>query len=227
MAKKFIPVGGGNANQKIVMVNQKQGFGNMSNQQGTTRVIFDSIKLATNTEPTIVTLFEDCKNRTFPQTNLPQNRLEVGETMAMQRFSVFLMLVNAGQPKQVTQTMPLSWFPLSWRLYAGLLNFSIAQDTVIKQLPLTSMQAQFNPNSKFQGIHQFNNTNATTGKLETNINNQDIYHFDTNLIIPPQIEFKATIQIPPLDLSGLPTSDFYLVMKIEGLGSLYAPKSTY
>lgn len=225
MAKQFRRSGSGvqSANRKIVQVNQAQGFGNMSNMQGTTRVIYDAVRIETSANTSTYTLFENCKTRNFPLTNLTENKLQVGETMAIQRFSVFIMGCAAGTTN-CTGIFPFSFFALFSRFYGGQLSFNIAQDQVIKKLPLSSMAAPFNPNSKFIGYYQSQPLAAdpvTSYTVEHNI-----YHMDTNLVLPPQIEFNCTITVPAL--TTLPAvSDWYLMMKMEGIGSLYAPKTTY
>lgn len=220
--KRYRPNENGSANSKIVSVNQNQGVKGIGGMQGTTRVIYDAVLLQATAVNSTLNLFENCKTRAFPLTNLSENKLQVGESIAMQRFSFYIIECTAGTTN-VLGTFPLSYFAQFQRLYGGALNFTIAQDQVIKKLPLTSMQASFNPRARFQGYYQFQVLAADP--VTSFFMNHDIYHFDNNIIIPPQIEFVAQVQLPPI---ALPAGfDFYLAMKIEGLGSLYAPKANY
>jgi len=217
MSVKRIPT----ANQKIVSVNDAMGVKGIGKQQGTTRIIYDSVKLNTSANSTTVTLFKDCKTRQYPYTNLSENKLQVGESIAMQRFSIFILEVAAGTNNPLG-TLPLAYFPAFSRLYRSDMNFNIAQNQVIKQLPLHSMYAPFNHKSKFYGESQFQ---PAGGDLNSFQIPQDVYEFDNPIIIPPQIEFYSEIIIPAVTVPA--GFDFYLMMNIEGLGSLFSPKSNY
>lgn len=210
------------ANSKIVSVNKRQGFGNMGDQQGTTRIIYDSVLLAATTVNTTIRLFEGAKTRQFPLTNLSENKLQAKESLAMERFSIYITQCATGTTT-VTGILPLSYHTGLARIYAGQMSFSIAQDQVIKKMPLTSMFSVFNKDSRFMGYYQIQPLAADP--VTSFQYSQDVYKFDNPIIIPPMIEFYCDIQIPPI----APTAgiDYYLTMKIEGLGSLYAPKSTY
>lgn len=212
----------GSPNQKIVEANRNQGVEGIQNMQGTTRIIYDAVKLATSAVSNTYNLFENCKTRQFPLTNLTENKLQVGESIAMQRFSCFIIECTAGTT-DAQAVVPFAYFSLYQKLYASVMSFSIAQDQVIKKLPLSAMFAPFNKRSNFYGYFQIQVAAAdpvTAFQLP-----QDVYAFDNNIVIPPQVEFIAQIQVPPLTVvAGF---DTYLCMQIEGLGSLYSPKSNY
>lgn len=214
---------GGSAGQKIVEVNKKLGVGNMANQQGTTRIIYDSVLLNATTSPTQITLFQNCNTRQFPLTNLTENKFQIGETMAMERFSMFIMICSPGTTN-VRNVVPLSFFQQFQMIYASQFNFNIAENQVVKQLPLTGMMANFNHHSRFIGYYQ---TQPTAADPVTSYQSpHDIFKFDNDIIIPQQIQFFATLTIPtiPALVSGL---DAYLTCKISGLGSLFSPKGNY
>lgn len=223
MAKQLVRrSGNGSANSKIVTVNAEQGNKGINKMQGTTRIIYDSVPLATTAVNTTLRLFEGAKTRQFPLTNLSENKLQVGESMAMERASFYITECTTGTTNALA-VLPLAYFTNFSRIYAGQMSFSIAQDQVIKKLPISSFFAPFNPNSKFYGYYQIQPLAAdpvTAFQFP-----QDVYHFNNNLIIPPGVEFYCDVTIPPITLPA--GFDFYLTMKVEGLGSLYAPKSTY
>lgn len=225
MAKKVMRRPGGvpSANRKIVTTNKKLGVNGIQNMQGTTRVILDAVPLAPTTTKTTLTLFENCKNRQFPLTNLTENKLQVGESIAVEQWTIFIMqtLTATGQ---LLSVFPLSYFPQFHRHYGAFLSFSIAQDQVIKKQPLQSMFSVFNPNAKFMGLTQ---QQPAAGDLATYNYSQDIYRTKTDLIIPPQIEFVASLEVPAIDLPAGAIYSWHMAMMIEGLGSLFAPKSTY
>jgi hypothetical protein len=210
-----------NPNQKIIQVTTDQGFKGIDKMQGTTRIIYDAVQLSTNAENQTLTLFDACNKRQFPLTNLTENKLQVGEAMTLERFSCYIIECTTGTTKAVG-VLPLNYFAQFNCLYASTMNFQIAQDTVIKKMPLASLFAPFNPHSKFMGYY---NNQPAGGALTSWTYPQDIYHFETSIVLPPQIEFLANFQIPPITLPA--GYDFYFAMKIEGIGSLYAPKANY
>ena len=225
MAKKLIrrPNGVPSANEKIVQVNANQGIKGLNKMQGTTRVIMDSVKLATAATSQTYNLFENCANRQFPLTNIPENKLQIGESIVVQRFSLYITQTTTNTTDALSVT-PFDYFASLKRLYASQLTFFIAGDQVIKKLPLASMYAPFNPDAKFMGLYQFQ---PAAGDFQTFNIPHDIYHMRTNLVIPQLLEFVASVQVPALTLPAIGAYDYYLTMKIEGIGSLYAPKGTY
>ncbi len=71
------------AGSKIPQVTGKMGIKGIANMQGTTRIIYDSIKLANTTTVSAIQFFENVNTRKFPFANIPENKLQVGETIAM------------------------------------------------------------------------------------------------------------------------------------------------
>lgn len=223
MAKRIIhSTGGGGANQKIVNVNNNMGVKGIGNMQGTTRVIYDSVLISATTTNTQVQLFQDVNTRKFPLTNLQENKLQIGESIAMQRFSIFIMQCQTGTTNCLGIS-PLYYFPQFQRIYGAQMSFNIAENQVVKQVPLAGMFALFNHHAKFAG---YMSTQPTAADPVVGYSMpHDVFKFDNDIIIPPQIQFYATLTLPPLAVTG--TFDAYLVMKISGLGSLFAPKANY
>lgn len=215
----------GSANRKIVSVNNAQGAKNINQQQGTTRIIYDSLLLTAPGTKQTFRFFENVNTRQFPLTNITENKLQIGESIAMQRFS-FAILQTVKNTLTVLNILPLDNIAAGTNaIYRSDLSISIAQDQVIKKLPLHSMYAPFNKDSRFYGQIL---VNPGVPALEANLGfPQDVFHFDNPIVVPPQIEFVAELQLPAFNATFVDTSDFYLTMTIEGLGSLYAPKATY
>lgn len=216
----------GNANRKIVSVNRAMGAKNIGSQQGTTRIIYDALLLGNSTQKQTLRFFENVNTRQFPYTNLNENKLQIGESIALQRFS-FQILTIKTSTGQVLNILPIDNIAAGTNpLYRSDMNIQIAQDTVVKKLPLHSMYAPFNKDAKFYGQIL---VNPGTPALEANIGlPNDVFYFDNAIVIPPQIEFVCELQIPSY-VSAPAQEDTltYLMLTLEGLGSLYAPKSTY
>jgi len=183
---------------KINAVNNNLGNTSIGQQQGSTRVIYDALPL--NAATFQLNFFENVQTRVFPFTNLNQNRLNPGESMAITRM--YFAVMTAAAPPTVTLVAPLAIAAATAGLYAANFSVNIAQQEVIKKMPLTSMQSFFNKASKFA--------------------NNDVIEFDNYIIIPPQLEFTVTVNLP----TYAAVANNFLVCVIEGLGSLLAPKVT-
>ena len=218
-------IGKFSANNKIPNVTKNLGIKGIQNQQGTTRIIYDSIKLENTSTNSAIVFFENVNTRKFPFSNVPENKLQVGETIAMQRFSLSVIEVDITiptAPKVISQN-PLAYKLELQSLYRSDLSIAIAQDTVVKKLPIHAMYAPLNKDSRFMGSEVFGNETSTTSVEKPH----DVFHFDNPIVIPPQIEFTATLQVTPITVPAFPTREFHLCLTIEGLGSLFAPKSNY
>ena len=80
--------------QKAVAVNNRFGNTNIKGQQGTTRVIYDSLALDGSTE---LRFFENSASRQYPLTNIGSegNRLTVGDTFVIQKIYFGLIELDA------------------------------------------------------------------------------------------------------------------------------------
>jgi hypothetical protein len=185
---------------KIVGVNNKFGNTNIKNQQGTTRVIFDSLPLNGSTE---LRFFENAASRQYPFTNIGSegNRLNVGETFVVQK--IYFGVIEISEAGQYTEFVPIGPFGLApWQ--QGEYSFLIANSQVIKQLPfLTSFVPNFNVSS----------TNAS----------DEAFNTFTDIVIPPLLEYVLTYRLP--NYGALERRR--LVCFIEGTAGIIAPQTTF
>jgi hypothetical protein len=215
----------GTANRKIVRVGKQMGMPNIAEQQGTTRIIYDALPLQSSGVSQTLQFFQNVNNRKFPFTNLNQNKLNKGETLSLQYFSFQILSCAAGTDRV------LNIFPLdniaggTQALYRSDLSILIAEDTVVKKLPLQSMYAPFNKDAKFYGQVL---VNPGVPALEANLGfPHDAFRFVNPIIIPQDLEFVMPLQLPAFTGAFDPAADFYLMMTMEGLGTLFSPKTTY
>jgi len=181
--------------QKLIGVNNKFGNKGIKFQQGTTRVIYDGILVDGQSE---YTFFEDVKSKQFPFTNLNENRLLVGEALAVERAYLFLAVIVAGD---ITSISSLSAIDPNFQ--AGDLSFQIATNEVLKPIKVTSFLPEFNKSA-----------------YHTEYTN---FEFDTQLVIPPLLDFKARFRISDPQTGA----NTFLFMVLEGTGSIIAPKTTF
>lgn len=186
---------------KMVAVNNKFGNTNIKNQQGTTRVLFDSIAFNGQQE---FRFFENAGSKQYPFTNIGSegNRLNVGETFVVQKiyFGSFSVDPDTGL---VTGFADLNnSYPLG--TFKGELNFQIANSLVIKQLPTT--------------MFQLVNANPTA----VNSNDQALETF-TDIVIPPLLEYVLSVRLA----DPITQANTYLVCFIEGSAGIIAPQTTF
>lgn len=202
--------------QKIMNVAQKMGSKGVNNQQATTRVIYDSVKLGITTTSTVITFFKDAKKRSYPLTNLQENKLQRGEFLAIDRMYLSILKTVTGVPENVVEIMPLGAFAEFMRLYRSDLDFKLDQTTVLSAMSMQSSQSFFNKNSQLS-------INDTVRAMAYG---NDVRQMDSDLIIPELLTFQADLTIPII--SALPAGfDFYLSLTFEGLGTLFSPKGTF
>lgn len=195
--------GGVTPQQKLVAVNNKFGNVNVKNQQGTSRIIYDSIEITAG--KTFYRFFEDSTTRAFPLTNTGSegNKLGVGDTMVVNQilFSVWLRNNTSGAWSCQQNILTSSGVN-----QLGIIDFDIANNKVIKKLPLTEMSFAYNKD--------------TTG-------NNGVLDLETQIVIPPLLQYTLDLQLPAVPYSVPPNNTGYLVAQIIGTGGIIAPRTTF
>jgi hypothetical protein len=189
--------------QKIVAVNNKFGNTNIKNQQGTTRVLFDSLPIAGQTS---YRFFETASSRQYPLTNIGAegNRLNVGETFVVQKIYFGLIVLDPDTGDYLSfQPLPML-APNSF--FKGEFSFQIANSIVLKQLPIEMFQDNtLNPTSN-------NNLDVAFGTF-------------TDIVIPPLLEYVLTVRTAQAGID--PTNSIRLACFIEGTAGILAPQTTF
>jgi hypothetical protein len=186
--------------QKIVGVNNKFGNTNIKNQQGTTRVLFDSLPLDGSTE---LRFFENSSSRQYPFTNIGAegNRLNVGETFVVQKVYFGLTDVDP-DTGAFNSNVPLDVNGFG-DFMLGEWSFLIANSQVIKQLP-------------------FLTTIYPEGCTKVNLLDEAFNTFN-DIVIPPLLEYVLTYRINTY--TAVPNT--FLVCYIEGTAGILAPQTTF
>jgi len=186
---------------KLVGVNNKFGNTNIKNQQGTTRVIFDSLPLDGTTE---LRFFENASARQYPFTNIGAegNRLNVGESFVVQKV-YWGIIVTDPDTGLYTDFEPLDAAGFSpWQ--AAEWSFLIANSQVIKQLPFITCFA--------------------AGNSITAVNQNDTaFSTFTDIVIPPLLEYVLTLRCNNYTAQ----ENIRLTCFIEGTAGILAPQTTF
>ena len=188
--------------QQIVGVNQRLGNTAVPNMQGTTRAIFDTVARAASTDQTL-TYFAGVSSRPYPLSNISQNKFEVGESLAIQGISYLYRPDGAVSTLNAAFTSSIT--TLATYTSSLLLNFYIGNQRVIKDMELWQY-------SKFN-----------IGESQLNAVDQTVIRLETPIIIPPQIEFYATLR----ETGTTAGATRNLLLCLFGTGTLLNTKSNF
>lgn len=191
-----------NIAQQIVGVNERLGNTAVPQMQGTTRAIFDTSLGGTNN----FTFFQDVQTRPYPFSNISQNRFEVGESLAIESIALIIF-------EEVYPTPNSSIYNF---LFAGanspLLNLYIGNQRVIKNLDLSYC------------VNTLGNTQQNTASNASSDMQSCVFRLETPIVIPPQIEFYATLQTSQITGSSEFTS---IALILQGTGTLLNTKENF
>jgi len=168
----------------------------MDGQQGTTRVIYDTTGSSVGLLQ--YDFFDQVTAKNYPATNLDQNRFQPGEGMVI---------------KEIGFTSILGESKFNGQLAFAVLDFFVGNNRVIKSLPLTA----------FSTIAAINPINQAVGNGVISLGT--FIRLRTNIVIPPQIQFKATLRLPLA--IGTTSNPVNIKMSVKGYGKLFNPRNNY
>jgi len=185
---------------KNIAVNNRFGNTGIKNQQGSTVIKYDSLPIDGRTE---YRFFEGSSQRNFPLSNTGSdgNKLGVGNSMVVERVYLSIVTFSALGVVTAVDEIAIATEPV---ISLCELSFAIANSEVIKNVPVLSWLPQFN-------------------KLAENQLNTS-FDFDTQVIIPPLLEYVATLRVAGNLVARTGT---YLRLTIEGSGAIIAPRTTF
>ncbi len=151
------------------MIRTSEKFGNVGiiKQQGTSRVIYDTLPHDGRLD---YRFFEGVGTRLFPFTNLTENKLSVGEVMVIERAYIMFFTFIAGVPSLIDNVNAQPDF------LGATLEFTQANMIIIKPVPISSFSSEFNKDA-----YHDNYTN---------------FEMDTQLVLEPLLEFQALVRMP-------------------------------
>jgi len=197
---KMFNVGAVTPQMKNISVNDRFGNSGIKKQQGSTVVKYDTLPLDGRTE---FRFFEESNQRNFPLSNTGAdgNKLGVGNSMVVERtyIAVGVYETSTNRWNSISATALTS----NVAILTSEFGFQIANSQVIKQVPILSFLPQFNKNA------------------ENEVNSN--FEFDTQIIIPPLLEFVATLRTQGYE--AVPNT--FVRLTIEGSGAIIAPKTTF
>lgn len=158
---------------KMALINNALGNPALKKNQGSTFEIYDYVAITTPGATQTINFFGDVNSKTFPLTNLQQNQLGVGESLAVQYIAFTRMERDTATGQLTTFTSMIATLPT-----LSLSNFSFLLDNsrIIKINSLTRANTTLNPKGK--------------------TSNNYLFYPDTDLTIPPQISFTLDLRVP-------------------------------
>lgn len=184
------------ANAKIALVNNKLGNPALKNNQGTSSEVYDYVKVTPGSAG-VIRFFEQANTKTFPLTNLTAggNALQAGEALSVEHIGFSRLVIKAGV----------------------LTSFSALTATVA-ELSLCGFQLLLDnsrlikANSLVRSFADFNNKGGTAAN--------SLFYPDTDLVIPPQIQFTAELNVPANTDTATEGEEVYYGCHIFGTGAI-------
>ena len=213
----FIP-----ANQKIMRVGSENSS-NLSGMQPTTQAIYDTFDLsqASSTGNFTIPFFQGVNSKTFPFTNLSQNRLTAGRSFAVQQFYFSIFTITSNKVSQVmTLDEAIGFEPLT----LADMSLIISNTQVIERYPISGSVGPFNRDGYFSEYATQVSAAAAPGTPHKYWRSSAVKTLPAQPIILPDQEFICNVQIPAITLPTAGTT--YLQLTLEGFGTLFAPNGT-
>jgi hypothetical protein len=196
--------------EKIVAVNKRFGNTGIKSQQGTSRIIYDSLPV-TNNGQTTFRFYEDSSSRAFPFTNTGSdgNKLGVGDTMVL--GSVLFYAVQRATATGIFSATQVNLVSLPGiTLSIAYFNFEIANNQVVKKVTLSEANSFYN-----------NSTSTFATNLE----------LETEIVIPPLLPYVLELRTPEslYTTLGAPSAGhaWFVFAQIIGVGGIIAPRTTF
>jgi len=188
---------------KLIHVNNQFGNPGLRKQQGSTIEVYDSILLLSTQLQ--YHFFRNSQTKIFPFTNLETGTLEPQESFVLER--AFFTLVSVDQASgDITEVRQLD-LTTDPGIATGEIEFFIVNQRLIRPLSVRSFFPEFN---------QWSDHVEESVKI-----------WDTQLVVPPLLKFRVTIQFPEGFFTDVVNTDTYLFMTLGGPGGIFAPKANY
>ena len=192
---------------KLAYVDSKLGA--PTNGQQTTRILYDtdvnSVPLLGRTQ---IDFFQSFQGKTLGQTNLQVSKLDSAESMVIKSlwFCEFL---------DGTDTVE-TFLP---RTNGGTIcDIIVGNQTVVKALPLQFNSSVGEPYDRLHG----NNNGVAAGADERQFNSCEV-RLLTNIVIPPQVDFKVVLRGNNLNSSDSGA----MVCALIGYGQIFSAGTTF
>lgn len=194
------------AQEKMIRVNQRAGNSGIQNQQGSTRILFDSLLIGNAVVGPATFQFFKSPNTQGPiwQTNVDSinGLLGPGETMAAQfiSFSVIQLDTATGEITELGTVAAAGPGSLPGAFYSGTWEIDISNNKVVKPSACQVFQPAFNPTHSAVVLEN--------------------YRLESDLVIMPALPVIVTLRLPNFAITPVEDVAYYLRCTLMGVGSL-------
>lgn len=181
-------------NAKIALVNNKLGNPALKNNQGTSSEVYDYVQVTAGAAA-VVRFFENVNTKTFPFTNIQQNQLQAGEALSIEYVAFTRLVVRAGVLQSLT-----------------------ALTTAVDELSLCGFQLLLDNSRLIKAnslVRSFSDLNTKGGTAANSL-----FYPDTDLVIPPQIQFTAELNVPANTDTAAADTEVYYGCHLFGTGAI-------
>ena len=189
--------------EKLVNVNNRLGNDFLRTMQGTTKMVYDTLEVLPGQN--VYQFFKDTNTRTFPFCNVKNDSLPVAESLSVQRISLSVLEEIIDPITGATYKI----FPIAsivTNLELSDLSLKIANDVVMKPIAVQHFLPEYN-------------------KSATNDNLQ-IFEMNTDMIIPPQLDFSFELRVFNL-INTSTDNKVFLRLIVEGVGAQFNGKTNF
>lgn len=216
--------------QKLVYVADKLKIPGLADMQGSTTNLYDTVLLASNTNPQVVDFFSNTANKSLNFTNFINGSLKAGEAIVLEEVAIFLVNLTASSLvdatgildiKPISEIAGTSIVSNAGSLKVGSIQIDIANQTVVKQFNLFEMNPEFNPRTG--GVSTPVQSTSLAPFTTFGTAGQNKVPLEAPPVLPPNQTLSVKWRIPPIGtLSGT-----WAAMCVVGrFGSIYASKTT-
>lgn len=191
---------------KLAYVDNKLGA--PANQQQTTRILYDTVVNAVPlTGITQLDFFTNFQGKTLGQTNLQVSKLDSAESMVIK--SLWFAELTDGTD---------STFPFTPFNGGTIVDIIVGNQTVVKALPLQFNSGVGEPYDRLHG-----NNNAVFQGGSDNVFGTCEVRLLTNIVIPPQVDFKVVVRGNNLNSSD----GGALICALIGYGQIFSAGTSF
>lgn len=188
--------------EKLVNVNNRLGNDFLRTMQGTTKMVYDTLEVLPGQN--VYQFFKDTNTRTFPFCNVKNDSLPVAESLSVQRISLSVLVETTTGSGTKYDIEPIEGIVSNLEL--SDLSLKIANDVVMKPIAVQHFLPEYNKS-------------ATNDNLE-------IFEMNTDMIIPPQLDFSFELRVFNL-INTSSGSNVFLRLIVEGVGAQFNGKTNF
>jgi hypothetical protein len=210
--------------QKLSYIASSLGLSGLTSMQGSTVNIFDTVVLNTNATRQTLTFFNGTQNKSRNFSNFQSGVLNAGEALIIEEVSIFAVNLTGSDLTQdstaVISITPVAGdsntgYPNKGGFVTGLMNLTIANSKVVKDLNTYEMDPAFNPRTT--GIASFDTSIATNTRM-----GEAKLYMEAPPVLPPNQKLTLTLEFGP---TGTIPANTGIMVVLGRFGCIFSAKT--